>query len=76
MHTAQPTDVSRPPPGWVEGGSLANPEHLDIQEQLQRMHGRYDRLIRAVEQTADTVLITNRQGVIEYVNPAFEETTG
>jgi sigma-B regulation protein RsbU (phosphoserine phosphatase) len=55
---------------------MAKPEDLGIQEQLQRLHGRYDRLIRAVEQTADTVMITNRQGVIEYVNPAFEETTG
>lgn len=51
-------------------------QHLSIQEQLQRLHGRYDRLIRAVEQTADTVMITNGQGVIEYVNPGFEETTG
>jgi sigma-B regulation protein RsbU (phosphoserine phosphatase) len=55
---------------------MANPEHLSIQKQLQQLHGRYDRLIRAVEQTADSVLITNRQGVIEYVNPAFEETAG
>jgi phosphoserine phosphatase RsbU/P len=47
-----------------------------VQEQFQRLHGRYDRLIRAVEQTADTVMITDRQGVIEYVNPAFEETAG
>jgi sigma-B regulation protein RsbU (phosphoserine phosphatase) len=51
-------------------------EDLGVQEQLHQMHGHYDRLIRAVEQTADTVMITNRQGVIEYVNPAFEETTG
>ena len=51
-------------------------EDLGVQEQLQQMHGHYDRLIRAVEQTADTVMITNRQGIIEYVNPAFEETTG
>ncbi len=29
-----------------------------------------------VEQTADIVLITNVQGVIEYVNPAFEHITG
>jgi len=34
------------------------------------------RLSSAVEQTADTVFITNREGVIEYVNPAFEATTG
>ena len=55
---------------------MVNLEHQGIQEQLQQLHGHYDRLIRAVEQTADTVMITNRQGVIEYVNPAFEETTG
>ena len=55
---------------------MANPEHSGIQEQLRRLRGRHDRLGRAVEQTADTVVITNRQGVIEYVNPAFEETTG
>ena len=34
------------------------------------------RLASAVEQTADSVLITDRAGVIEYVNPAFERTTG
>jgi len=34
------------------------------------------RLSSAVEQTADAVVITNRAGVIEYVNPAFERITG
>jgi len=34
------------------------------------------RLSSAVEQTADSVFITDRAGVIEYVNPAFEATTG
>jgi PAS domain S-box-containing protein len=34
------------------------------------------RLSNAVEQAADCVFITNRAGVIEYVNPAFEATTG
>ncbi len=33
-------------------------------------------LANAVEQTADTVVITDRSGVIQYVNPAFEQTTG
>jgi sigma-B regulation protein RsbU (phosphoserine phosphatase) len=55
---------------------MANPEHARIQERRQRLRRRYDQLIRAVEQTADTVIITDRHGVIEYVNPAFEETTG
>ena len=34
------------------------------------------KLSNAVEQTADSVLITDTSGVIEYVNPAFEKTTG
>ncbi len=34
------------------------------------------KLWRAVEQSADLVMITDREGVIEYVNPAFEVLTG
>jgi two-component system cell cycle sensor histidine kinase/response regulator CckA len=34
------------------------------------------RLSRAVEQSGDLVVITDRTGKIEYVNPAFEELTG
>lgn len=34
------------------------------------------RLANAVEQTADSVMITDREGLIQYVNPAFENTTG
>jgi two-component system cell cycle sensor histidine kinase/response regulator CckA len=34
------------------------------------------KLSRAVEQSADLVVITDRTGVIEYVNPAFEALTG
>ncbi|MBN2411100.1 SpoIIE family protein phosphatase [candidate division KSB1 bacterium] len=34
------------------------------------------KLFNAVEQTADSVVITNIDGIIEYVNPAFETTTG
>jgi len=34
------------------------------------------KLSRAVEQSADTVIVTNLHGIIEYVNPAFEALTG
>jgi len=34
------------------------------------------KLSRALEQTADAVLITDREGIIEYVNPSFVCTTG
>jgi len=35
-----------------------------------------EHLARAVEQSADLVIITDRNGNIEYVNPAFETLTG
>jgi PAS domain S-box-containing protein len=35
-----------------------------------------DRLWLAIEQTEDSVVITDREGVIEYVNPAFEGMSG
>lgn len=34
------------------------------------------KLSMALEQTADNVIITDRDGIIEYVNPAFETLTG
>jgi PAS domain S-box-containing protein len=47
----------------------------DVTEQ-KRAHEVAQRLSNAVEQTADCVFITDRAGIIEYVNPAFESTTG
>jgi two-component system, cell cycle sensor histidine kinase and response regulator CckA len=36
----------------------------------------HERLLAAIEQTDDTVVITDSQGTIQYVNPAFEKTLG
>ncbi len=47
----------------------------DISERKRAEEGIV-KLSRAVEQTADSILITDRGGVIEYVNSAFERTTG
>lgn len=47
----------------------------DITER-KRAEELSQRLANAVEQTADSVMITDRTGVIQYVNPAFEQTTG
>jgi PAS domain S-box-containing protein len=44
-------------------------ERKQAEEHIQR-------LSRVVEQTADSVIITDREGTIEYVNPAFEKHTG
>ncbi len=50
--------------------------HERVSERFARFRTMYDQLARAVEQTADSILITDSQGMIEYVNPAFEKITG
>lgn len=47
-----------------------------VSERFARFRTMYDQLARAVEQTADSILITDSRGTIEYVNPAFEKITG
>lgn len=47
----------------------------DVTEE-RAMLNELQRLSNAVEQTDDAVFITDRNGVIEYVNPAFERITG
>jgi PAS domain S-box-containing protein len=42
----------------------------------RRAEAQMRKLSTALEQSADLVMITDREGVIEYVNPAFERTTG
>jgi len=47
-----------------------------MQQSQQSAEESLRKLSRAVEQSADTIVITNREGIIEYVNPAFEFLTG
>ena len=44
--------------------------------QRQKAEDVVRKLSRAVEQSADLVIITDRGGIIEYVNPAFEALIG
>lgn len=60
--------------------SAGNVTHyLAIQEDITERKQTEDqlrKLSRAVEQSANTVVITNTEGFIEYVNPRFTQTTG
>jgi len=47
----------------------------DITERRQSEMER-DRLIRAIEQAGEIIVITDKNGSIQYVNPAFENVTG
>jgi sigma-B regulation protein RsbU (phosphoserine phosphatase) len=76
----------RPAGLWIRAsaGPITGDEHLlaggwlvfrDVTESLNA-RDELRRLARVVDQTADSVVITDRYGVIEHVNPAFETTTG
>src|SRR5262249_26072709 len=43
---------------------------------LSKANNALHRLSRAIEQTADSRFVTDRNGVNEYVNPSFEQMTG
>jgi PAS domain S-box-containing protein len=50
---------------------------LELQnEELRRETNARVRLTSAIEQSAETVIITDNKGVVQYVNPAFETLTG
>jgi PAS domain S-box-containing protein len=48
---------------------------IDITQQ-KIMENQLRKLSRAVEQSPESIVITNTNGIIEYVNPKFEEITG
>ena len=42
----------------------------------KRTAAELHRLAAAIRQTADMIIISNKNGIIQYVNPAFEKTAG
>ncbi|HKT70612.1 MAG TPA: PAS domain S-box protein, partial [Terriglobales bacterium] len=59
----------------TDGSPLILEMDLNITER-RRAEEKLRKLSSAVEQAADVVVMTNREGAIEYVNPAFEKLTG
>jgi two-component system cell cycle sensor histidine kinase/response regulator CckA len=53
-----------------------NPSQVESLMGASKAEDTVRKLWQAIEQSADLVLITDRAGVIEYVNPAFEALTG
>jgi PAS domain S-box-containing protein len=65
--------------GSVQGGTVIFRD-ITATKRAELLHKQstdaLKKLSNAVEQTADSVIITDKHGIVEYVNPAFEETTG
>ncbi len=47
----------------------------DITERM-RSDAEYKRLMKAIDQVGDAIIITDAKGIIRFVNPAFEQMTG
>jgi PAS domain S-box-containing protein len=60
--------------GALEGNSISG-MILDITERKQAVEERI-RLATAVDQAAESVIISDKRGTIQYVNPAFERLSG
>lgn len=55
---------------------LINQKLAEANQHLQSEQMRLRKLSNAVEQSRNSVVITDVKGIIEYVNPKFEEITG
>ena len=64
-------------PVFNADGTMTGPINIlrDVTDERDRAAER-QQLVAAVEQTSDSVIITDHAGTIEYVNPAFERTSG
>jgi len=51
-------------------------EGLELEAERRRAEEERSRLVAAIEQSTDIVLITDVAGAIQYANPAFERITG
>jgi sigma-B regulation protein RsbU (phosphoserine phosphatase) len=58
--------------GKIDGGVIVLRDNTSV----KRAGARIELLSNVVEGTADVVIVTDRGGQIEYVNPAFETVTG
>ena len=63
-------DVLPPPDSHMVLISLTNISDIKEAEEKRKL------LSTAVEQSAESVVITDPQGIIEYINPAYERVTG
>jgi PAS domain S-box-containing protein len=72
LHTYFNTTTIKDESGEIQGSFAFI---TDITEKKQAQEER-DRLAVAIEQAAESAFITDRDGKIQYVNPAFERLTG
>ncbi len=58
-----------------EIGNIAT-SYRNVVLMVQQRKRELERIVTAIEQTSETIVITDNEGNIQYVNPAFEEHSG
>ena len=56
--------------------NLMSAARIALMDEMSEDFLAMSKLSSAIQQTADSVVITDSEGIIEYVNPAFERLTG
>ena len=69
------SDLTEAPPVTGDSGIGVGGIGIDVSEPT-KTEAEHDRLVGAIEQVAESVVIADREARITYVNPAFEKVTG
>ena len=67
---------SRPPSSAADPPDRAQAPTQGVRTAHRSAEEALRKFSRVIEQTASTVVVTDSQGIIEYVNPRFSESTG
>jgi diguanylate cyclase (GGDEF)-like protein/PAS domain S-box-containing protein len=65
-----------PPPLFPESGPTGTASGLTDEEGRRAIESRLRILVKAVEQSPVSIIVTDNEGTIEYVNPKFTKVTG
>ncbi len=72
----KPADYTAGDVAFLEEIARATAPVLDARLRRDKFEAERERLLSAIEQAGEMFLITDPDGVIQYVNPAFEHITG
>jgi len=67
MSTSVPIELEGKPAALIIGQDITYQKQAEVEK---------ERLLSAIEQAAEVIVITDSDGLIQYVNPAFEKITG
>ena len=68
--------MANPSPLFPKGGKKGLLTGPDGEKDMRSIESRLRILVKAVEQSPVSIIVTDHEGIIEYVNPKFCKVTG